>query len=63
MVDRPRYAPCPKHGNVPLGFTINAIHNPDCTTGDICAECYVEWVKANIPPLLPLTAALTGDPS
>ena len=49
----PKFAECPKHGLVPTGFNITATDDGHWTTDEICSRCYIEWVSANVPKLLP----------
>lgn len=45
---------CPK-GHVtegyPESFSVNAVHSGK-GTGNICPDCYVEWIAANVPKVM-----------
>lgn len=41
---------CAVHGLV-VTFAINDPARPQITTGPICPQCYIEWVKENVTQL------------
>jgi len=55
-------ATCRIHGEVGGDFRCFVAASPPYSTGPICPKCFVDWVKANVTAVTPITKNPSPEP-